>query len=360
MTAITRTILVTGGAGFIGGNFVRRMVLGGRARVVTLDKLTYAGNRATLADLDGRDDHVFVEGDIADGEVVAGLLDRYQPQAIVNFAAESHVDRSIDESRAFIDTNIVGVQVMLEAARAFRDGLPGAARDAFKFLQVSTDEVFGDLAPDDPPFDPTTPYAPSSPYAASKAAADHLVRAWVRTYGLPAMITNCSNNYGPFQFPEKLIPLAILKALDGAAIPLYGDGAQVRDWLYVDDHCAALELVLNDGAVGETYLIGGRAEHPNRILLERLCAVLDNLLADSPHRPHAALITPVPDRPGHDRRYAIDPRKVERDLGWRAAESLDSGLEKTVRWYLDNQAWWRAIQQRAYRGERLGLADGKA
>ncbi|MDP6351939.1 MAG: dTDP-glucose 4,6-dehydratase [Alphaproteobacteria bacterium] len=354
------TILVTGGAGFIGGNFVHRMVLSGRARVVTLDKLTYAGHRATLAAVSDHPNHCFVEGDIADPELVASLLNEHQPDAVVNFAAESHVDRSIDSPAPFIETNIAGVYWLLEATRAYLSGQTTAARDRFRFVQVSTDEVFGDLGAGDGVFAEATPYAPSSPYAASKAAADHLVRAWGRTYAVPAIVTNCSNNYGPFQFPEKLVPLTILNAFEGRPLLIYGDGSQVRDWLHVADHCAAIERVIEAGRVGETYLIGGRAPCTNLDLVRALCVALDRCLPESAHCPHADLIAFVENRPGHDRRYAIDPGKIERELGWSARETLDRGLEETVRWYLDNAAWWRPIRARSYGGERLGRLAERA
>jgi dTDP-glucose 4,6-dehydratase len=342
-----RTWLVTGGAGFIGSNFVRRLLARKLGRVVNLDKLTYAGNRASLADLDANPDHVFVHGDICDRPLVTRLLEQHRPRALLNFAAESHVDRSILGPEAFLDTNVVGTFRLLEAARAYRDLL--GPDEPFRFLQVSTDEVYGTLAPGDPGFTERTPHAPNSPYAASKAAADHFARAYHRTYGLPVLTTNCSNNYGPYQFPEKLIPVVILNALAGQPLPIYGDGLQVRDWLFVEDHCDAILAVLERGRPGETYNVGGGAEVPNLELVRSICALLDELVPDSPHRPHARLIAHVADRPGHDRRYAIDDAKLRGELGWRPRVDLRAGLALTVRWYLENGDWVDRIRSGEYR-----------
>jgi dTDP-glucose 4,6-dehydratase len=343
------TWLVTGGAGFIGANFVLAARELNAARLVNLDCLTYAGNLKNLAALADDRQHLFVRGDIADQELVARLLIEHQVRAVVHFAAESHVDRSIYGPQAFIETNIKGTFHLLEAARQYWERLPDSRRQEFRFLHISTDEVYGSLEQEDPPFCETTPYAPNSPYAASKAASDHLVRAYHHTYGLPTLITNCSNNYGPLQFPEKLIPLMILNALKGEPLPIYGDGSNVRDWLYVTDHCEALRLVLDRGRVGETYNIGGNCEKTNMEVVKTLCAVLDDLVPDSPHRPHASLITFVKDRPGHDRRYAMNIDKISGELGWRPRESFESGLAKTVRWYLNNPAWISEVQSGAYR-----------
>ncbi len=348
-------LLVTGGAGFIGGNFVLRLRQTTNHTIINLDKLTYAGNLATLASLQTDPHHRFVHGDIGDRDLVQQLLTHYRPQAIVNFAAESHVDRSIDGPDAFITTNVLGTFHFLEAARRYWYSLSSDAQEAFRFLHISTDEVFGSLGPDDPPFSETTPYAPNSPYAASKASSDHLVRAYYHTYGLPTLITNCSNNYGPYQFPEKLIPLMILNALAGRPLPIYGDGLNIRDWLYVEDHCRAIQLVLERGQPGETYNIGGAAERTNHWLVHRLCTLLDERLPDSPHVPHANLITFVRDRPGHDRRYAIDFSKIKNHLGWVPLESIDSGLQKTVAWYCHHQDWCREVTAQNYHQERLGL-----
>lgn len=341
-------ILVTGGAGFIGSNFVLDWLATSDEPVVNLDALTYAGNLANLASLAGDARHIFVRDDICDRALVDRLLANYRPRAIVHFAAESHVDRSIHGPGEFVRTNVQGTFTLLEAARAYWTALDEPARTAFRFLHVSTDEVYGSLGPDDPPFTETTPYAPNSPYAASKAASDHLVRAWHHTYGLPVLTTNCSNNYGPYQFPEKLIPLVIANALGGRPLPVYGDGLNVRDWLYVGDHCAGVRTVLEKGRQGETYNIGGWNERTNIEIVRRICALLDELRPD-PAGSYERLITFVKDRPGHDRRYAIDARKIERELGWRPAETFESGLRKTVRWYLDNQAWLRQVQDGSYR-----------
>ncbi len=348
-----QTILVTGGAGFIGGNFVLHMLSTQDARIVNLDKLTYAGNPDTLASV--RDDprHVFVQGDIGDADLVARLLREHQVDAVVNFAAESHVDRSIDGPAAFIETNVVGTFNLLDCTRDYWAGLDADARAGFRFLHVSTDEVYGSLGPSGA-FTETTAYAPNSPYSASKAASDHLVRAWHHTYGLPVLTTNCSNNYGPFQFPEKLIPLMIAKAQAGEPLPIYGDGSNVRDWLYVEDHCRAIARVLAAGRPGEVYNVGGNSEKTNMEVVDTLCALLDEALPQSPHRPHAQLKQFVTDRPGHDQRYAIDASKLQRELRWTPQESFETGLRKTLHWYLDNQDWVQRVMDGSYRGERLG------
>ncbi len=341
-------ILVTGGAGFIGANFVLDWLRNAAEPVLNLDALTYAGNRHSLAALDGHEEQVFVHGDICDRALLDSLLAEHRPRAIVHFAAESHVDRSIHGPAAFVKTNVEGTFTLLEAARGYWSGLPAGEREAFRFLHVSTDEVYGSLRPDDPAFTETTPYAPNSPYSATKAASDHLVRAWFHTYGLPVLTTNCSNNYGPYQFPEKLIPLMIVNALAGKPLPIYGDGLNVRDWLYVGDHCAAIREVLARGRPGETYNVGGNSERTNLQIVHAVCRLLDELRPD-PAGPHERLIRFVTDRPGHDRRYAIDARKIERELGWRPGESFESGLARTVRWYLDNQSWVENVQSGAYR-----------
>jgi len=346
------TLLVTGGAGFIGGNFVLQAVADGLT-VVNLDKLTYAGNLDTLSSLDGNPRHIFVQGDIGDRDLVNRLLAEHRPDAIVNFAAESHVDRSIDGPAAFIETNVVGTLALLEGARDYWKSLEGDARDAFRFLHVSTDEVYGSLG-DTGKFTETTPYAPNSPYSASKASSDHLVRAFHHTYGLPVLTTNCSNNYGPYQFPEKLIPLVLHKALKGEALPVYGDGKNIRDWLYVGDHCAAIRRVLQAGRVGETYNVGGNAERENLTVVKTLCALLDERQPLANGKPRESLITFVKDRPGHDRRYAIDASKLERELGWAPTESFDSGMARTVDWYLGHQSWVERVLDGSYRMERLG------
>jgi dTDP-glucose 4,6-dehydratase len=342
------TILVTGGAGFIGGNFVLDWMAAGGETVVNLDALTYAGNLETLASLDGDPRHIFVRGDICDRALVDRLLATHRPRAIVHFAAESHVDRSIHGPAEFMRTNVEGTFTLLEAARAYWNELSGEARSGFRFHHVSTDEVYGSLAPQDPPFKETNAYEPNSPYAASKAASDHLVRAWHHTYGLPVLTTNCSNNYGPYHFPEKLIPLMIVNALAGKPLPVYGDGLNVRDWLYVKDHCAAIREVLAHGRVGETYNIGGWNEKTNIDIVGTICALLDEFKPD-PAGSHSRLIAYVKDRPGHDRRYAIDARKLERELGWRPAETFETGIRKTVRWYLDHPDWVAHVQSGAYR-----------
>ncbi|NBS66695.1 MAG: dTDP-glucose 4,6-dehydratase [Betaproteobacteria bacterium] len=342
-------ILVTGGAGFIGSNFVLdwRAAHPGEG-VVNLDALTYAGNRENLATLDGDAGHVFVHGDITDRALVDQLLATHRPRAMLHFAAESHVDRSIHGPGAFIKTNIEGTFTLLEAARGYWGSLNEPGKAAFRFLHVSTDEVYGSLGPNDPPFAETNPYEPNSPYSASKAASDHLVRAWHHTYGLPVLTTNCSNNYGPFHFPEKLIPLMIVNALAGKPLPVYGDGLQVRDWLYVKDHCSAIRAVLAGGRPGETYNVGGWNEKPNIEIVHTVCALLDEL-CPSAEGSYKRLITFVKDRPGHDRRYAIDARKIERELGWRPAETFESGIRKTVQWVLDHPQWVQRVQSGAYR-----------
>ena len=344
-----KMILVTGGAGFIGGNFVLDWVAQHDEPVVNLDKLTYAGNLETLAPLQGNPRHIFVQGDIGDKALLDKLLAEHQPRAVINFAAESHVDRSIHGPEDFIQTNIVGTFHLLESVRAYYNGLSDAAKAAFRFLHVSTDEVYGTLAPDAPAFTEQHPYEPNSPYSASKAASDHLVRAYHHTYGLPVLTTNCSNNYGPYHFLEKLIPLMIVNALAGKPLPVYGDGMQVRDWLYVKDHCSAIRRVLEAGRVGETYNIGGWNEKPNIEIVHRICALLDEKRPRADGTSYAEQITYVQDRPGHDRRYAIDARKIERELGWRPAETFESGIDKTVQWYLDNLQWVQNVQSGAYR-----------
>ena len=341
-------ILVTGGAGFIGANFVLDWLAAGGQPVVNLDKLSYAGNLQNLASLAGDARHHFVQGDIADGALVEQLLSTHQVTAVVNFAAESHVDRSIHSPDDFVQTNIVGTFRLLEAARAYWNGLTGDEKSRFRFLHISTDEVYGSLAKTDPPFSETNRYEPNSPYAASKAASDHLVRAYHHTYGLPVLTTNCSNNYGPYQFPEKLIPLVINNALLGKPLPIYGDGQQIRDWLYVGDHCSAIRRVLEVGQVGEVYNIGGWNEMPNIEIVHAICALLDELRPD-PAGPYKRLITYVQDRLGHDRRYAIDARKIERELGWKPSETFETGIRKTVRWYLDHPEWVSGVTSGAYR-----------
>ena len=347
-----KTILVTGGAGFIGGNFVHQRIAAGE-RVINLDKLTYAGNPDTLADLDDNARHVFVHGDIGDADLVQRLLAEYRPDAVVNFAAESHVDRSIDGPAAFIETNVVGTLSLLENVRDFWRELEAPRREPFRFLHVSTDEVYGSLG-DEGKFTESTAYAPNSPYSASKAGSDHLVRAFHHTWGLPVLTTNCSNNYGPFQFPEKLIPLIIQKALAGEPLPIYGDGRNVRDWLYVEDHCTAIQRVLEDGRPGETYNVGGNAERENISVVKTICGLLDERRPRADGTPRESLITFVKDRPGHDRRYAIDASKIEQELGWTPSENFDSGMARTVDWYLDNQAWVGRVLDGSYRMQRLG------
>ncbi|NDC61026.1 MAG: dTDP-glucose 4,6-dehydratase [Betaproteobacteria bacterium] len=343
------TILVTGGAGFIGSNFVHQWLASSDETLVNLDKLTYAGNLANLASLQGDDRHVFVQGDIGDTELVLQLLSQYQVRAVLHFAAESHVDRSIQGPMDFIQTNVVGSFHLLESVRAHWSALPAADRLAFRFLHVSTDEVFGSLAPDAPAFTEHHAYQPNSPYSASKAASDHLVRAWHHTYGLPVLTTHCSNNYGPYHFPEKLIPLVIHNALAGKPLPIYGDGMQVRDWLYVQDHCRAIQRVLAAGRLGETYNLGGWNEQPNLEVVRILCGLLDQLQPRADGQSYATQITFVKDRAGHDRRYAIDARKIEQELGWRPEETFESGLRKTVQWYLANSDWVADVTSGQYR-----------
>jgi dTDP-glucose 4,6-dehydratase len=340
------SLLVTGGAGFIGSNFVLDWLAQSDEPVITLDALTYAGNRENLASLEGDARHRFVQGDITDRALLDRLLAEHRPRALLHFAAESHVDRSIHGPGAFIKTNVEGSFTLLEAARAHWSAL--GDKEGFRFLHVSTDEVYGSLAPDAPAFTETHPFEPNSPYSASKAASDHLVRAWHHTYGLPVLTTNCSNNYGPYHFPEKLIPLVIVNALAGKPLPIYGDGQQVRDWLYVKDHCSAIRRVLQSGRVGETYNVGGWNEQTNLSIVHRICELLDEL-RPSAEGSYKRLITHVKDRPGHDRRYAIDARKIERELGWKPAETFDSGIRKTVAWYLANQDWVARVQSGAYR-----------
>lgn len=343
-------ILVTGGAGFIGGNFVLDWLVNPKAEgIINLDKLTYAGNLATLASLEKDSRHIFVHGDIGDRGLVSDLLAKYQPRAIVNFAAESHVDRSIHGPADFVQTNVLGTFNLLESARAYWSQLPAEQKADFRFLHVSTDEVYGSLNPDDPPFAETNSYEPNSPYSASKAASDHLVRAWFHTYGLPVLTTNCSNNYGPYHFPEKLIPLVILNALNGKPLPIYGDGQQIRDWLYVSDHCSAIRRVLEKGQIGETYNVGGWNEKTNLDVVKTICSVLDSLKPREDGQSYAEQITFVTDRPGHDRRYAIDARKIERDLQWKPQETFDTGIRKTVQWYLNNPAWVEGVVSGSYR-----------
>ncbi len=352
-----QSILVTGGAGFIGGEFVRQWIAEEQSPVVNLDKLTYAGNLESLRDVATNPRHVFVQGDIGDPELVAGLLAKHRPQAIVNFAAESHVDRSIDGPAAFVETNVLGTFRLLEEARRHWKSLPEAEQREFRFLHVSTDEVYGSLGPTGK-FTETTPYAPNSPYSASKASSDHFVRAYHHTYGLPTLTTNCSNNYGPYQFPEKLIPVMILNCLEGKPLPVYGDGAQVRDWLYVGDHCRAIRTVLARGRVGEVYNIGGDSEKRNLEVVQAICRAVDMLRPGLPHAPCTSLISFVKDRPGHDRRYAIDFGRIERELGWRPSLSFDEAITRTVAWYLENGPWIANIASGGYRRHRLGLAEG--
>jgi len=353
-------ILITGGAGFIGSNFVLQWCAHNDEPVLNLDALTYAGNLANLQSLEGNNQQRFVQGNICDAALLAKLFAEHRPRAVVHFAAESHVDRSITGPEAFVETNVVGTFRLLEAARAHWNNLEGAEKAAFRFLHVSTDEVYGTLAPTDPAFTETTPYAPNSPYSASKAASDHLVRSYYHTYGMPVLTTNCSNNYGPFHFPEKLIPLMIVNALAGKALPVYGDGQQIRDWLYVEDHCSGIRRVLEAGALGETYNIGGWNEKANIDIVRIVCGLLDemapaadrqviNQQTGKPVEQYAELVTYVTDRPGHDRRYAIDARKIERELGWKPAETFDTGIRKTVAWYLANQEWVKGVIDGSYR-----------
>jgi len=353
-------ILVTGGCGFIGSNFIRQRLIekdAGLARLVNLDALTYAGNPANLADLAGDPRYVFVKGDIGDEALTASLLKEHAIDAVLNFAAESHVDRSIDSPEPFIQTNVLGTLRLLNATRRYWSALPAAKKQAFRFLHVSTDEVYGTLKAGDAPWNEQCPYEPNSPYAASKAASDHLVRSFQHTYQLPTLTTNCSNNYGPYHFPEKLIPLMILNALEGKQLPVYGDGQQIRDWLYVGDHASAIWLVLNKGRVGETYNVGGLNERPNLEIVKRICALLDKRSPLPDGRSYAAQIAFVADRPGHDRRYAIDSTKIRTELGWKPAENFDTGIEKTVDWYLAHREWAADITRRSYQRQRLGVAS---
>ncbi len=349
-----KTVLVTGGAGFIGSALVHHLIAHTDWRVVNLDKMTYAANPASVAGLAKHPRYCFEHVDLCDGAAVVDVFDRHSPDIVMHLAAESHVDRSIDGPGDFVNTNILGTFRLLEAARAHFGGLGGAAREAFRFLHVSTDEVFGSLGDDDF-FREDTAYSPNSPYSASKAASDHLARAWGATYGLPVLVSNCSNNYGPRQFPEKLIPLMILKALRGEALPVYGDGLNVRDWLYVEDHARALHLIVDQGVVGQSYNIGGQAEYRNIDLVHTLCAVLDEVRPRADGQPHSSAISHVRDRPGHDHRYAIDISKIQRELGWAPSVTFETGLRQTVQWYLDNEAWWRPILDGRYQTQRLGI-----
>ncbi len=342
-------IVVTGGAGFIGSNFILDWLATAGSPVVNVDKLTYAGNLQNLTSVERHPAYNFEQGDICDAAFLDRVLQRYQPRALLHFAAESHVDRSLTGPEAFVKTNMEGTFRLLEACRAYLDRLTPPDRQAFRFLHVSTDEVYGTLKPQDPPFEETTAYAPNSPYAASKAGSDHLVRAYVHSYGFPAVTTNCSNNYGPYQFPEKLLPLMITNAVAGKPLPVYGDGRQVRDWLYVGDHCSALRVVLEQGDIGETYNIGGRNEQANLDTIDLLCSLLDEMLPQSGHAPHRQLVKFVPDRPGHDRRYAINANKIEQKLGWRPKETFATGLRRTVAWYLAHQDWVEQVTTGAYR-----------
>ena len=350
------SLLVTGGAGFIGSAVVRRLIRETGHRVVNLDALTYAGNPASLAEAGSSPRHTFIRGDIRDADLVRRIFEKHRPSGVLHLAAESHVDRSIDGPRDFIETNLLGTFTLLEEARRYLHGLPTAARDAFRFVHISTDEVFGTLGAEGH-FTEETAYAPSSPYSASKAGSDHLVRAWHRTYGVPVVVANCSNNYGPYQFPEKLIPLMILHALEGRPLPVYGRGDNVRDWLYGDDHAAALLLLLERGAPGSTYCIGGGNERTNLEVVRAICAILDELRPDPATGPRERLIRFVDDRPGHDHRYAIDASRLRREIGWEPRENFDTGLRRTVEWYLANPGWVEGIRSGAYRGERLGLGE---
>lgn len=354
-----RPVLVTGGAGFIGGEFVRQWIADEASPVVNLDKLTYAGNLESLAGIADDPRHVFVQGDIGNPECVRQLLNTHRPRAIINFAAESHVDRSIDGPAAFVETNVLGTFRLLEETRSYWKSLPESEQKAFRFLHVSTDEVYGSLGPTGK-FTETTPYAPNSPYSASKASSDHFVRAYHHTYGLPTLTTNCSNNYGPYQFPEKLIPLMILNCLEGKPLPVYGDGAQIRDWLYVGDHCRAIRAVLSRGRLGEVYNVGGDSEKKNLDVVTAICAAVDALRPGLPHTPCTSLITYVKDRPGHDRRYAIDFSKIQDELGWRPSLSFEEGITQTVSWYLDHAEWVANIASGGYRRARLGLVEEAA
>ena len=345
-------ILVTGGAGFIGSALVRYLVGEVGAAVLNLDKLTYAGNLESLGPIEGANNYHFVQADICDYAKISETITSFRPDHIMHLAAESHVDRSITGAKDFVETNVMGTFSMLEGTRHYWNSLQGEAKTKFRFLHVSTDEVYGSLG-ETGLFEETTPYDPSSPYSASKAASDHLAKAWHRTYGLPVVISNCSNNYGPYHFPEKLIPLNIINAMEGKPLPVYGDGSNIRDWLYVEDHARALHLICSKGRLGETYNVGGRNERKNIDVVRRICAIMDELRPKN--APHDKLITYVTDRPGHDHRYAIDATKLETELGWKAQENFDSGIEKTLRWYLDNEIWWRPLRGTVYTGERLGV-----
>ena len=347
-----KTFLITGGAGFIGSAVVRELIQNSTHRVVNVDKLTYAGNLESLVNVETSERYAFVQADICDAPAMQQLFEQHQPDVVMHLAAESHVDRSIDSPAEFIQTNVVGTTVLLEAARSYWNSLEGGRRDAFRFHHISTDEVYGDLEGTDDLFTEETSYAPSSPYSASKASSDHLVRAWQRTYGLPTLVTNCSNNYGPYHFPEKLIPLMILNALAGKPLPVYGNGQQIRDWLYVEDHARALIKVATEGEIGETYNIGGHNEKANLTVVETLCDLLQELVPQE--RSYRELITFVTDRPGHDVRYAIDASKIERELGWAPEETFETGLRKTVQWYLANETWWKRVQDGSYQRQRLG------
>lgn len=349
-----KTLLVAGGAGFIGSCLVRQLVAAGDIRVINLDKLTYAGNLASLEEVEGRPNYHFVRGDIADAALLGDLFERFEPSAVINLAAESHVDRSIDQPAEFVQTNVVGAFQLLEATRQYWNRLAVSQQHNFRFLHVSTDEVYGSLEPTGKVTE-TTAYSPNSPYAASKAAADHFVRAYYKTYGLPTLITNCSNNYGPYQFPEKLIPLMILNALEGKSLPVYGDGQHIRDWLYVEDHCVALRLVVERGIPGSVYNIGGSCERTNLQVVEAICDAVDQLSPNRRRGESARLITFVADRPGHDRRYSIDTTKIETELSWRATQAFDTGILQTVQWYIDHQDWLERIAPKGYHRERLGL-----
>lgn len=349
-----KTYFVTGGAGFIGGNFILNLMKTGQAKVINYDKLTYAGNLDTLVSIENNPLYTFEQGDICDKSRLRKLFEEHEIDAVVHFAAESHVDRSIESPGDFIQTNVVGTYELLETVRWYWQGLGKSQQEKFRFLHISTDEVYGSLG-ETGLFTEETAYAPNSPYAASKASSDHLVRAYHKTFNLPVLTTNCSNNYGPYQFPEKLLPLMINKAFSGEPLPIYGDGKQIRDWLYVEDHCRAILEVLEKGTVGQVYNIGGHNEKTNLDVVETLCEILDEMVPDSPHRPHKDLISFVEDRPGHDRRYAIDAGKIKKELGWVPQESFETGLRKTARWYLDNKNWTERVLSGAYRGERLGL-----